>query len=183
MSTKKTDPLLGGAKLIVVLAQILIVLMIVGIGIGIGVLVTVGREEVLSRIAAAGAPSAAFAMLILSFAQVVALLMLAHQFFRQLGGIIDTVGAGEPFAIENAGRLSRMGWISVAAHALGLVLAGMAAWFHPYLVKLSDGDPDARFDFGFGLDGGAILLTLILFILARVFREGARMRDELEGTV
>jgi len=34
-----------------------------------------------------------------------------------------------------------------------------------------------------GLDGGSILLILILFILARVFREGARMRDELEGTV
>ena len=28
-----------------------------------------------------------------------------------------------------------------------------------------------------------IVLALVLFILARVFREGARMRDELEGTV
>ena len=28
-----------------------------------------------------------------------------------------------------------------------------------------------------------ILLALVLFILARVFREGAAMRSELEGTV
>ena len=34
-----------------------------------------------------------------------------------------------------------------------------------------------------GLDGGSILLTLILFILARVFRHGAAMREDLEGTV
>ena len=34
-----------------------------------------------------------------------------------------------------------------------------------------------------GLDIEGILLALILFILARVFRHGARMRDDLEGTV
>jgi hypothetical protein len=28
-----------------------------------------------------------------------------------------------------------------------------------------------------------LFLALVLFILARVFREGTRMRDDLEGTV
>jgi hypothetical protein len=35
--------------------------------------------------------------------------------------------------------------------------------------------------FGFSL--GGVLLALVLFILARVFRQGAKMREELEGTV
>ena len=35
----------------------------------------------------------------------------------------------------------------------------------------------------FNVELTGILLTLILFILARVFREGSRMREELEGTV
>ena len=40
---------------------------------------------------------------------------------------------------------------------------------------------DLRADFGFS--GGGLLLMLVLFILARVFRRGAEMREELEGTV
>ena len=40
---------------------------------------------------------------------------------------------------------------------------------------------DATSDFGITLDG--ILLAVILFILARVFRQGAAMREDLEGTV
>jgi hypothetical protein len=40
---------------------------------------------------------------------------------------------------------------------------------------------DADFDFGVSL--GGLLLALTLFILARVFRQGAAMREDLEGTV
>jgi hypothetical protein len=38
-------------------------------------------------------------------------------------------------------------------------------------------------DVDFGLSFGGVLLALVLFILARVFRKGAEMRAELEGTV
>jgi hypothetical protein len=34
-----------------------------------------------------------------------------------------------------------------------------------------------------GIDFGGVLTALLLFILARVFREGAAMRKDLEGTV
>ena len=34
-----------------------------------------------------------------------------------------------------------------------------------------------------GVSFSGILMALVLFILARVFREGARMREDLEGTV
>lgn len=178
MTSKPSDPLLGFAKLIVVITRIIIVVAAVGIGIGIGVLATVGRDEVYARIAKAGAPDAAMPLLLVGFALIFVLLQLAYRFFKELSGIIDTVGEGEPFDASNADRLSRMGWISVAAHGVGLVLAGFAAWFAPYLHRL---DADSEMDFG--IDGGGILLTLILFILARVFREGTRMREELEGTV
>jgi Protein of unknown function (DUF2975) len=88
------------------------------------------------------------------------------------------VGEGEPFRPENAERLSRMGWIAVIVQLVILPVAALAAWMAPYLDKV-----DADIHVNGGLDGGSILLTLILFILARVFREGTRMREELEGTV
>ena len=183
MSSKLSDPLLGTAKFLVFAIQALIALLTAGILIGVGALVTVGREQVFAKIAEANAPPIAFALLILAFVLVAVLLAIGFRFFTELRGIINSVAEGDPFEAENANRLSRMGWIAVGAHVLGLTLAGFAAWFHPYLLKLAEGGDDTRFEFGFGLDIGGILLTLILFILARVFREGTRMREDLEGTV
>lgn len=183
MSSRLSDPLLGTAKFLVIVIQAIFALLAAGICLGIGALLTVGRAEVLAKIAETDAPAAAFGMLILAFALVAVLLAIGFRFFTELRGIINSVAEGDPFAAENANRLSRMGWIGVGAHALGLALAGFAAWFHPYLVKLAEAGDDTHFEFGFGIDVGGILLTLILFILARVFREGTRMREDLEGTV
>lgn len=36
---------------------------------------------------------------------------------------------------------------------------------------------------GGGIDASGILLVILLFILARVFRKGTEMREDLEGTV
>jgi hypothetical protein len=36
---------------------------------------------------------------------------------------------------------------------------------------------------GFDLSPIGILAVLLIFVLAQIFRRGARMRDELEGTV
>lgn len=180
---KQSDLLLKSARLMVILGQIIVMITSIGIAVGIGVLLTVGRDEVFERIAKVGAPDAAYPLTILAFLLVIVILQIGYRFLSNLGGIIATVGEGDPFALTNAARLSRMGWLSVGGHVLGLVLASLAAWFMPYLVKL-DGSPGHHgYDFGFGVGGGGILLTLILFILARVFREGAKMREELEGTV
>ena len=46
---------------------------------------------------------------------------------------------------------------------------------------LNDLDHEVGSGDGFSLTG--ILMVLILFILARVFKRGAEMREELEGTV
>lgn len=183
--TKETqsDLLLKSARLLVILGQIIIMIASIGIAVGIGVLLTVGRDEVFERIARVGAPDVAFPLSILAFALIIVMLQIGYRFLKNLGGIIATVGEGDPFALQNAERLSRMGWLTVAGHVLAIALGSMAAWFMPYLVKLDGAKGHHGYDFGFDVGLGGILLTLILFILARVFREGAKMREELEGTV
>lgn len=175
---KPRDPLLTAAKVIVVLAQIVMIFGIVMLGIGIGALLTVGRAELMAEIAKADAPAMSAGFVVAAMAVGMALLFLGFRFFKELLGIINSVGEGDPFRPDNADRLSRMGWISVIAQVAVLPLAGIAAFLAPYMDKV---DRHAQIDGG--LDGGSILLTLILFILARVFRRGAEMREELEGTV
>lgn len=183
MNIRPTDPLLTAAKLLVIVTQAIIALLATGICIGIGALLTVGRTEVFAKIAEAGAPPIAFGLLLLSLALIVVMLGIGFRFFKELRGIIDSVSDGEPFDAENATRLYRMGWIAVGAQFLGLTLAGLAAWFYPYLTRLAEPGDEIQLQFGFGFDGGGLLLTLLLFILARVFRRGAEMRADLEGTV
>ena len=178
MTSKTTDPLLGAAKVLIVLIQIIVIFAMVMIGIGIGVLFSVEHARIAAKIAEAGAPEYAFWLLIGAMALVFVLLSLAYRFFKALAGIVNSVGTGDPFEIDNADRLTRMGWLSVGAHGLALALAGLHKWFAPYLAKAGH-----HGDFGFDVELTGVLLTLILFILARVFRQGATMRVELEGTV
>jgi hypothetical protein len=101
------------------------------------------------------------------------------RFLLELGGIVKSVERGDPFEPANADRLSRMGWIAVAGYAIATVIGSIAAW-----IKSVAGEAGNHIDVDdVGLDGGGILLILVLFILARVFRHGAAMREDLEGTV
>lgn len=178
MQMKTKDPLLATVQVLIVLIQILAIFAMVMIGIGIGALVSVQNAEITAKIAEAGAPAGAFWLLIGAMASIFVLLMLALRFFKELSGIANSVGEGNPFQIENASRLTRMGWISIAGQCLGAILAGLSIWFEPYLEKAGH-----HAEFGFGIEITGVLLTLILFVLARVFRHGAAMREELEGTV
>lgn len=99
---------------------------------------------------------------------------LSFMFVRTLLNIVNTVWTGDPFTTENAIRLERMGWIGVAIQGAGL-LTGMLAWRFEARV------PELDLDFGIDLSG--VVLILLLFVLARVFRAGAAMRADLEGTV
>ena len=172
------DPLLGAARIVLLLFSIAIIFGMVMIGIGIGVLLSIGRGAVLSRIAAVDAPAIAYWGVIGAFALLIGLLYLGLRFVRELDGIVGSVSEGEPFRAENADRLSRMGWIAILAELVALPLAALTAWSTPYLEKAGQ-----HVDVDFGLNGETLLMILILFILARVFREGARMKADLEGTV
>ena len=174
----RKDPLLSAAKVLIVLIQVFAIFAMVMIGIGMGVLLSAGSARVTTAIAQAGAPAFAYWLMIGATALVFVLLLLAVRFFKELSGIVNSVGEGDPFQIENADRLTRMGWLSLGAHGLALVLAGLASWSVPYLEKAGH-----HADFGFDVEITGVLMTLILFILARVFRQGATMRAELEGTV
>lgn len=178
MSVSPKDPLLGTATVLIVLLRIIIIFAMVMIGIGIGAMFSVSYDEVMKQIADAGAPRQAFGFLVAALVMIMVLLSLAHKFFDQLAGIIASVGEGEPFRAENADRLSRMGWLSVAVHVLAAILAGLGKWFEPFAEKAGH-----HLEVGFNVELTGILLTLILFILARVFKRGAEMREELEGTV
>jgi hypothetical protein len=99
---------------------------------------------------------------------------LSYLFFRHLYRIIGSVEEGDPFVPVNADRLHAMGWIAVAVHVLGIPMAMTSHWLEEIFQR-----PQRDFEFSvFGL-----VLAIVLFVLARVFREGARLREELEGTV
>lgn len=112
-------------------------------------------------------------------AAVTALLALAIYFLVLLLRIVTSVKHGDPFNAANAQRLSRMGWIALAGQ-LAMVPVGALALWMAEVTKDVEG-VNINTEAGFSLEG--VLLTLILFILARVFRKGAEMREELEGTV
>jgi small-conductance mechanosensitive channel len=178
MKIKTSDPLLASAKVLIVLSQIVIVFAMVMLGIGIGALVTVGYAELANKVAETGAPAYTFWLIVLAMLTGMAILALAFKFLRELTGIIDSVDQGDPFHPLNARRLSRMGWISVIGHLLILPVMGLAVWAAPFMEEAGNDSHISG-----GIDFGMILLTLILFILARVFKRGAEMREELEGTV
>jgi hypothetical protein len=100
--------------------------------------------------------------------------ILSFYFLRHLTRIVSTVGEGDPFVPVNAERLRAMGWLTIAVDVVFAVLATVVN-----LAPRSHGHADGDFTFTLG----GILLALVLFVLARVFREGTRLRDELEGTV
>jgi len=95
-------------------------------------------------------------------------------FMFELIRIVNSVGEGEPFRAENADRLTRMGWLALAFQ---VVSAGLS----PLTYLLSQHVDDVDVEGGLSLQG--IVMVLTLFILARVFRHGTAMREELEGTV
>ena len=177
MSLKPTDPLLAAGKIMTVLLMAIIALVTVLLIVMVPIIL-LNQPKFAAQIVEAGGASVGTAM-----AATIALLLLAamvtaaaFHFFQLLGRIIDTVSANDPFTLVNAGRLSRMGWISLAFQAATFPMALLVV----YLKDLLPAE-DLTLDFEFSLTG--VLLAIVLFILARVFKHGAAMREDLEGTV
>ena len=97
---------------------------------------------------------------------------LAHILLTRLLAMVETVRAGDPFVAENGRRL-----LVIARTLLGLQLLDLA--FGAVAIGyLSETD---AFSWNFSLTGW--VAVLLLFVLARVFDHGARLREEMEGTV
>ena len=112
------------------------------------------------------------------------LLAMLFRVFQLLKRIVDTVGEGDPFVPANASRLTQMAWLTLAGQFVALPIAGMALWIKSVTEGAAEKAGKAvDMHIEGGLDVNGLLLVLILFILARVFREGTRLRAEVEGTV
>ncbi len=99
---------------------------------------------------------------------------LAHVVLTRLKAIVETVRAGDPFVAANAARLQRIAWALLGLELLHLAAGAIAAAFSSPATPLD-------IDWSFSVTGW--LAVLLLFVLARVFESGARMREDLEGTV
>jgi hypothetical protein len=93
---------------------------------------------------------------------------------KRLLAMVGTVRAGDPFVAANASRLQTIAWALLALQLLSLVIAAIAK-------AISTLAHPVDLDAGFSINGW--LAVLLTFVLARVFAEGAQMREDLEGTV
>lgn len=89
-------------------------------------------------------------------------------------GMIAAVEQGASFQRENGRRLEK-----IATNVLGMQVLGLVAAMAGLPIR---GDING-FPVGVKLSPAGIAVVLLLFVLARVFRQGAVMREDLEGTV
>ena len=99
---------------------------------------------------------------------------LVNVILNRLLSIVETVRAGDPFIIDNARRLQTIAVTLLAIQVLHLVIGIIAARTRSQVQQLD-------LDWSFSITPW--IAVLLLFVLARVFEHGARMRADLEGTV
>lgn len=91
----------------------------------------------------------------------------------RLLAIVNTVCGADPFVAQNAARLQAIAWAVLGQQLLQLVIGMIAKSVstpaHPLHIS--------------AFSMGGWLAVILLFVLARVFLEGTRMREDLEGTV
>ena len=94
--------------------------------------------------------------------------------FSRLLRIVESVRSGVAFTSDNAGRLRTIAWAMLGLELLHICVVAIAS-------AVSTKEVPLRINGNFDLTGW--LAILLLFVLAQVFLEGTRMREDLEGTV
>jgi hypothetical protein len=173
-----TRPAPGAALPIahVVLRVLIVLNWLGGAAIAVLLLAFPTREWILKEFGIG--PSAAAERLVMGL-HLIALIGIAatplhYVVFKKLLAMVETVRAGDPFVAANATRLQAIAWTLLALQCLSIVVGVTAK-----AVALP-GRP-LHMDGGFSINGW--LAVLLTFLLARVFAEGAVMREDLEGTV
>jgi hypothetical protein len=99
---------------------------------------------------------------------------LVHIVLTRLLAIVETVSVGDPFVADNAARLQTIAWAVLGLELMhlvvGIVAAGVSSRAHPL-------------DLDWNFSVTRWLAVILLFVLARVFDHGTRMREELQATV
>jgi len=99
---------------------------------------------------------------------------LNHAVLKRLLAIVETVRGGDPFVAPNAQRLQIIAWVLLALQLLSMTIGAIGE-------AISTPVHPLHLDAGFSLSGW--LAVILTFVLARVFAEGALMREDLQGTV
>lgn len=114
------------------------------------------------------------------FALLVMILAALFHFFGKLRALIVSAGEGDPFTPENAQRLNAMAWLFLGVNVLALLVGALRY----RLANLVDEGADGGGYLDVSLyDLDAVLIVIVLFTLARIFRHGTAMREDLRGTV
>ena len=103
-----------------------------------------------------------------------AVVPLNYSVLTRLLAIVETVRVGDPFVAANAERLQAIAWALLALQLLSIVIGAIGK---------SVSTPAHPIDLDAGFSINAWLAVLLTFLLARVFKAGTLMRDDLEGTV
>jgi hypothetical protein len=99
---------------------------------------------------------------------------IAHKILTALMDIVDSVRAGDPFVLGNAARLNAISWWLLGAELLHLLVGVIA--------KVAS-TPAQPLDINWSFSFTPWIAVLLLFVLARVFEQGSRMREDIAGTV
>lgn len=95
-----------------------------------------------------------------------------HLLYTRLLAVIETVRAGDPFVPDNAVRLKTIAWCLLAMQVFDLMCGVMAAIMNA---------AGSNIDWSFSATGW--VGVVLVFVLARVFEEGARIRADLEAMI
>lgn len=160
-----------------VLRLLIMINWLYGVAILVGLLLSFTAQ--VSFMAALGVPLTAETEPLVQGMRAMAMLGLVtvplhYVILKRLLEIVESVRMQDPFIAPNAIRLQAIAWAMLGLQVLSLVIGAIAGIVstpaHPLHV-------DA------GFSTGGWLAVLLLFVLARVFAQGAWMRDELQGTV
>lgn len=157
--------------------RILIILNWVGGAAILALLVVMPNQQwIMSALKLAPSPEADRVVMGLRAIAVLGLVAIPLNYLvlKRLLAIVGTVRAGAPFVAANASRLQNIAWTLLALQVLGLVIGA--------IVKALN-TPAHPIHINAGVSVNGWLAVLLTFVLARVFAEGALMREDLEGTV
>jgi hypothetical protein len=157
--------------------RILIVLNWMMIPVILGMLFVMPNEQwIMKSFALSPSPEATRLVMGLRTVAVIGLVAVPLHYIvlKRLLAIVETVRAGDPFVAANATRLQAIAWTLLSLQLLSITVGAIAK-------SVSIPGHPLHLDAGFSVNGW--LAVLLTFLLARVFAEGALMRDDLEGTV
>lgn len=100
------------------------------------------------------------------------LIAVVHVSLTRLLAIVATVRSGDPFVAQNAARLKTIAWCTLIGQLFELVNGAMAAAMNA---------AGSNIEWHWSATGW--LAVVLLFVLARVFEEGARLREDAGSVI